>query len=73
MTTSDISGRRILLNFSQARPEQKIKIKIKIELIPVEWLLIRPQIGVLQNLTRLKMKVRDETLLTGAKMVRKQM
>jgi len=35
--------------------------------------LILPQIGVLQDLTKLKMRVQDETLLTGAKMVRNKM
>lgn len=73
MTIRDILGKRILPNFSLARQEQRIKIKIKIDLIQAEWLLILLQIGVLQDLTRLKMRVQDETLLTGAKMVRNKM
>jgi hypothetical protein len=73
VTIRDILGKRILPNFSLARQEQRIKIKIKIDLIQAEWLLILLQIGVLQDLTRLKMRVQDETLLTGAKMVRNKM
>lgn len=73
MTIRDILGKRILPNFSLARQEQRIKIKIKIDLIQAEWLLILLQIGVLQDPTRLKMRVQDETLLTGAKMVRNKM